>query len=267
MSENRKMLGFDRAASARIVSQARAEALCRLAEADARVAAVKASASIPEACGPDIAPAPARGAFRTFRPIEIVPGSAGTARPAGYRGPGEARFRAAIQRADIFDAMIEDARKRHAAVREEAGPFISPFTPGQVQIARDYRDLTERRAAGGMKCSSLESTGRGGGQGEFMDAYAIEGLRLKAMIARIGSGASLHVRRMRPIRRGEMARGTILDRTLVDMVCLGQCSLTQVLHAHGWKAYGKTREALRRALADCLDRMQGYRPDRPQDVG
>lgn len=267
MSEKRKMWGVDRAASARLVRVSREEALSRLAEAEAKVAAVKASAAIPDACGPDIAPAPARGAFRTFRPIEIVPGSAGTARPAGYRGPGEASFRAAIQRADIFDAMIEEARKRHAAIREEAGPFVPPFSPGQVQIARDYRDLTERHAAGGMKCSSLEATGRAGGQGEFMDAYASEGLRLKAMISRIGSGASLHVRRMRPIRRGEMARGTILDRTLVDMVCLGQCSLTQVLHAHGWKAYGKTREALRRALADCLDRMQGYRPRRPQDVG
>lgn len=267
MSENRKMLGFDRAESARIVRERRQEALNRLADAEARVATVKASAAVPEACGPDIAPAPARGAFRTFRPIEIVPGSAGTARPAGYRGPGEASFRAAILRADIFDAMIEDARQRHTAKGEDAGPFISPFTPGQVQIARDYRDLTERHAAGGMKCSSVEATGRAGGQRDFMDVYASEGLRLKAMIARVGGGASLHVRRMRPIRRGDMARGAILDRTLVDMVCLGQCSLTQVLHAHGWKAYGKTREALRMALADCLDRMQGYRPARPQDVG
>jgi hypothetical protein len=256
MSDNRKMFVFDRAAG-----------LERLARAKARFDQIKASAAIPEACGPDIAMAPARGAFATFRPIEIVPGSAGTARPAGYRGPGEVQHRAAIRCADIFDAMTEDARRLHAGRGDNAGPFVPPFTPGQVQVARDYRDLVERHAAVGMKCASIEAVTRGGGQSEFIDAYVTEGIRLAAMIARIGTGAALSVRRLRPIKRGGRARRIILDRTLVDMVCLGQLSLTQVLEAHGWVSKGDTREALRRGLRDCLDRMQGYGPARPQDVG
>lgn len=238
----------------------------RLAE-QARFDAMKAAAAVPGICGPDIPAAPARGAFRTFRPVEMVPGSNGTARPAGYRAPGEAQSRAAIVRADIFDAMREDARRRHQAKGGSAGPFVPPFTVGQEQIARDYRDLTERHAAGGMKCASLEVR-KGGGQGEFIDAYVAEGDMLKVMIARIGTGAALSVRRLRPIKRGARARGIILDRILVDMVCLGQLSLTQVLEAHGWVSKGETREALRRGLRDCLDRMQGYHsPARPQDVG
>lgn len=247
MSENRKMLGFDRAAG-----------LERLARAEARLDQVKASAAIPEACGPDIAPAPARGAFATFRPIEIVPGSAGTARPAGYRGPGEVQYRAAIRRADVFDAMIEDARKRHAAAGDEAGPFVPPFTPGQVQVARDYRDLCERRSAGGVRCAPLEA-GRGGGAGgEFIDAFVADGILLAKIVERIGTGAALPVRRLRPSLRGEATRD-VTARALVDMVCLGGMSLKRVLIRHGWTANAGRIALLRRALADALDRMQGYR--------
>lgn len=258
MSENRKMLGFDQAESARIVRERRQEALNRLAEAEAKVAAVKASAAIPEACGPDIAPAPARGAFATFRPIEIVPGSAGTARQAGYRGPGEVRHRVAIRRADVFDAMIEDARRRHATAGEDAGPFVPPFTPGQVQVARDYRDRCERRSAGGVRCAPLEA-GRGGGAGgEFIDAFVADGIRLADMIERIGEGAALPVRRLRPSLRGDATRD-ITARALVDMVCLDGMSLKRVLVRHGWTVNAGRIAILRKALAAALDRMQGYR--------
>ena len=247
MSENRKMLGFDRAAG-----------LERLARAEARLDQVKASAAIPEACGPDIAPAPARGAFATFRPIEIVPGSAGTARPAGYRGPGEVQHRAAIRRADVFDAMIEDARRRHATRGDDAGPFVPPFTPGQVQVARDYRDLVERHAAGGMKCASLDAVTRGGGQGEFIDAFIHDAIRLAKIEERIGAGVAMPVRRRRPSLRGAAARD-ITARALVDMVCLGGVSLQRVLIRHGWTGNEARRTLLRMALAAALDRMRGYR--------
>ncbi|WP_347311378.1 hypothetical protein [Defluviimonas sp. SAOS-178_SWC] len=243
-----------------------AETFARMPEA-ARLATIKASAAVPSACGPDIGPAPARGAFGVFRPVEIVPGSAGTARPAGYRGPGEVLHRSAIKRADVFDAMRNDARLRHERDTGTAAGFIPPFSPGQEQVARDYRDLTERHGSAGYKCASLEAlhTGSASG-GEFIDAYVAEGIRLKALIARIGAGAALEVRRLRPSKRGTTARGVILDRTLVDMVCLGDRSLSDVLRHHGWAAKGDTREALRRALAAALDRMRGYDLRRTQNL-
>lgn len=259
MSKKHNMLGFDRADGPSVVTVPRAQALEILARSDAAVAAVKSRAAIPEACGPDIAPAPARGAFATFRPVEIVPGSAGTARPAGYRAHGELQHRSAIRKADVFDAMIDAARKRHIAAGDDAVPFIPPFTPGQVQVARDYRDLTERHSAGGIRCASLEA-GRGGGSGgEFIDAYVADGERLRRFHAVIGNGAAMIVRRIRPSSRGTGERGIIHDRTLVDMVCLENRSLTDVLTRHGWSEKGGHRKALRAALAGVLDRMQGYR--------
>lgn len=259
MDDNRNISKSGRDAGPHTARVTRAEALGRLAMSDARVAAVKDAAAVPAACGPDIAPAPARGAFATFRPIEIVPGSAGTARPAGYRGHGEAMPRSAIRRADVFDVMIEVARRRHAGLGDEAGPFVAPFTPGQVQVARDYRDLTERHSAGGVKCASLEAgrSGRGPG-GEFSEAYVAEGLRLAAMVARIGKGVALPVRRLRPSQRTGASRD-ITDRALVDMVCLGGVSLKRVLARHGWSANAGRIALLRGALAAALDRMQGYR--------
>lgn len=242
-----------------------APTLHRIAES-ARCEAIKAGAAVPDICGPEIPASPARGAFRVFRPVEIVPGSRGTARSSGYQGPGELRPRAAIARADVFDAMRNDALRRHEAAGADPDEFIPPFTPGQEQVGRDYRDLTERHEAGGIKCASLEAIGRGGGQGEFIDAFIAEGMRLAWMINRIGTGTAMEVRRIRPSKRGGKARGVILNRTLVDMVCLGDRSLSDVLKVHGWAAKGDTREALRRALASILDSMRGYRLNMPQDM-
>lgn len=264
MTDRHKMLngvgsnGFDKVGSERLVADHNARMAAKMAAEAARIAEVVSRGAVPDVCGPDIPEAPARGAFQVFRPMTIVPGSAGTAVPAGYRAPGEGRFRAAIRRADVFDRMERDARIAH----DQAGaavPFVAPFSPAQVQVARDYRDLTERHAAGGMRCASLEA-GRGGGGsgGEFIDAYVDEGLRLAALQRRIGAGAAISVRRIRPGRRGSHARGIITDRALVDAVCLRDKSLGQVLRAHGWAVKGDLRAALRVALAQALDRMIGY---------
>lgn len=237
----------------------------RLTEADAAVAALKAASQPPVECGPEIPMAPARGEMKTFRPIELVPGSVGRARDTGHWERGEDSRRRAARIKDVFDRMEDQARAAHKARGEKGGgdkaaPFAPPLTPAQVQIARDYRDLEERHAAGGMKCASLETAGRGsGGQGgEFIDAYVAEGLRLAALHRRIGAGVAMAVRRIRPSRRGGTASGLITDRALVDKVCLGDCDLGQVLKANGWSVHGKANEALRKALAAALDRMQGY---------
>ena len=64
------------------------------------------------------------------------------------------------------------------------------------------------------------------------------------------------IRRIRPSQRG--SKSIITDKRLVDMVCLEDKDLGQVLSAHGWAVKGEANAALRRALAAALDRMQGY---------
>lgn len=212
-------------------------------EAD-RIAEVMARGAVPEACGPEIPLAPARGPMKTFRPIELVPGTVGVARDTGHWERGEDSRRRGARIMDVFDRMT--------------GP--NALTPAQIQIGRDYRDLAERHEAGGMKCASLEAAGRGsGGQGgEFIDAFVIEGRRLEALRRRIGTGVAMSVRRIRPSSRGAAAKGLITDRDLVDRVCRGDLDLGQVLKVYGWAAKGTARAALRKALAAALDRMQGY---------
>lgn len=219
-----------------------------------RIADVLAHGTVPDACGPDIPLAPARGALRTFRPIELVPGSLGTAQDTGHWARGEDTRRKGARIRDVFD-------------RVELWAGDAPLAPAQVQIARDYRDLIERHEAGGMGCASLEASrgGGGGAGGEFIDAYVAEGIRIAALRRRIGTGVAMEMRRIRPSKRGAKARGNITNRKLVDMVCLGDQPLGAVLDAHGWAVKGDTREALRRALAAALDRMMGYDCAQPQN--
>lgn len=239
----------------RLGAQERSE----LAAAEAsRMEEARARGAVPEACGPDIPVAPARGRLRTFRPKELVPGSVGTSRDTGHWERGEERRRRGAWREDVFDRIDDEARDAHRARGEDAGPYVPPLSPGQVQAGRDYRDLTERHEAGGMRCASLETAGRrqGGGGGEFIDAFVAEGRRLDALSRRIGDGVSMVIRRQRPSARG--ARVAIRDRVIVDLICLGDLDPGTVLRRHGWVVNGQTREAVRRALAAALDRMQGY---------
>lgn len=176
-----------------------ADAFRAMAESDRR-AAMLAAATPPEACGPDMPVAPARGAFATFQPLRILPGSAGTAVPDGYRGHGEARHRDALRRADVFDRMLEDARRRHDRAGDDAA-FAAPLSPGQVAMGRIYRDLVEDHDGKGVRCASLEAAPGGGGQGSFIDTFVAQGIAIERIRARIGPGAALAVRRIRP-RRG-----------------------------------------------------------------
>ncbi|WP_297340750.1 hypothetical protein [Pseudophaeobacter sp.] len=114
----------------------------RLEAEEIRLAGIKARSALPEICGDAIAEAPARGAFRVFEPQALYrDGEGGFAvKHAGYRG------RSAIQRADVFDVMAAKAARHNKP---------SPLTPGQVAIGRHYRDLVERHACAGLKCSSI----------------------------------------------------------------------------------------------------------------
>jgi hypothetical protein len=207
-------------------------------EADA-VAAVLARATPPADVGP-VPVAPARGAMRIETEREVVNGL--TKRVLGKR----------LEQADVFDLMIAQARRRHG----DAAGFVAPFTPGQVYMARHYRGLTERHAAGGVRCASLEAGREGGSGGDFMDAYLAVGRELDRLHGRIGPGQALVLRRVRPSQRG--SRVGISDRSVVDMVCLAGMTPGGVLQAHGWSVKVEYLAGVRTALCGALDRMQGY---------
>lgn len=217
-------------------------AALRLAEEAQSIATMKADATPP----PAFAAAPVAPAFGLKVPVaayEIVSG--------GTRRQVAPHFR----RADVFD-VIESNGIASAARR---GVDYQPdFTPGQVAMARLYRDMVERHGAGGLRGTDLNASGGAGGGGGFIDAHIDLGDRIKALRRAIGSAAALSVRRVRPSARGKVGARVISDRALVDALCLHGLDLNGVLRAAGWSADGHHRKALRQALAAALDRMQGY---------
>lgn len=217
-----------------------------------RMDAIRVAATPPAACGPAVTMAPARGFHLVTNPIGMVPrGLVGwEAQPIAFRG------RSVLKRGDVFDDM-------NAKARAAGRPL--PFDEGQLWIARRYRALTEGRDAGGVKCSSMGGGGGGGdGARDFMDHFIADGEALAQLVARIGIGASMVVRRVRPSARNEGVKaGLILDRVLVDMMCLYNKTPSQVLKHHKWACDGQYRKAVRQALAEVLDRMQGVGGLRP----
>ena len=212
----------------------------------ARVAAIKAAAVPLAACGPAVHAAPARGPVVITNPIGLIPTGPAEWKPEriAYRG------RSVQVIGDVFDVMNARARAAGGA---------DPFTPGQIAMARHYRALVEGRAVGGIKCQSLDGTAGGGSARDRMDHYIADGVTLQRMVARIGTGAALVVRRVRPsARAGGVKAGVILNRVVVDSVCLYEMRISQVLRSVGWAVKGEYRVALRVALAGALDRMQGY---------
>ncbi|VCU61585.1 hypothetical protein EPIB2_662 [Tritonibacter mobilis] len=221
-----------------------ANGVARLLEEAERVAMVKARGVVPSACGDSIPEAPARGAFRVFDPVALYPdGSDYAVKSAGYRG------RKAIRLADAFDKMEGQARK-------------VLFEPHQKAIGRSYGALFEKLDAAGVRCSSVEAMQQqaSSGGGEYMDALLRDRQRLDDMQDRVGYGVALSVRRIRPSARGKV--GLIKDRSLIDMVCVQDLTLSEVLKKCGWvadgqRAQGKHIKSLRLALLSALDRMAG----------
>lgn len=209
----------------------------------ARIAAVRAAGHVPSDCGPEIPEAPARGAIRVFEGVMLYPdGEDGwKAAPSGHMG------RKTMQRADAFDVMEGQARKRL-------------FTLGQKAMGRYYAALFEAHATAGMQCASLEARvdRSGGGGGEFIDAVLRDRQRLDVLRKRIGTGQAMVLRKQRPSARG--SRISITDRRLVDAVCIEGRTLSDVLRAHGWAVASKHRDLLRQALCEVLDRMMGPQP-------
>lgn len=223
----------------------------RLAEEAERMAAIKAAASIPDECGFRIAPSPARGGFVLVRNIELLP--VGTDKvEAVHRGHGG---RAAIRRADVFDAMVVAAKRRGA---------VPPLTPGQIAMGRRYHDLVELLSADGTKLSSLDASFGGGSGIDWMDRRLAVSDEVAAMRRRIGLGPAMVLRRIRPSQRnralkpGERAPLIFTRRDLADAVCLQGRSIKQVLAMFGWTDSGRNCKAAMEALAEVLDAMIGY---------
>ncbi|RNF35110.1 hypothetical protein A7A09_008915 [Paracoccus methylarcula] len=226
--------------------------IAKRAEAEAnRLQAIKNAAAIPESwdCGPDIAPAPARGGIAREENIELLPVGAEQWMRA-HRGYGG---RKAIRGADVFDAMIAAALRTKRDI---------PLQPGQIAMGRHYRDLDEWLSADGTRLSRLESSFGSGGNGNWMDRRLQLSNELSGIRRRIGTAPALQVRRIRPSQRGADQRGLFTSRDLVDMVCLQDCSIKQVLDHFGWQTNGRNSKAALEALRATLDRMIGYRDEK-----
>ena len=224
----------------------RAAGAARLHDERERLAALIARSHPAEGCGPAIPVAPARDPQRSVTPHVMMPDpkdkSGWKVEETGWRG-----FKAA-QAMDIFDTLALKAAKRNVA---------PPFTKGQVNTARLYRDLVERHDAGGMKLASLEGrvASRSGKGGDFMEAFLAEGEAIRRMQRAIGNGVAMQVRRVRPSARGGKSARNIRDRDLIDAICLHGKSFRQVLEAHGWTDSARNSSVLMSALAVVLDRL------------
>ena len=242
----------------------------QMTEAD-RVAenieAIKVASEPPWQCGDAVSGqlAPARPRIERFQPSALVDdGKGGTkVEMNGYRGRDGARV------SDVFDRMVNQAIRAHAAKGKKAGPFVPPFSWGQVQMARDYAALTERCSASGVKCSSLESLRQSGSSGGDREAAIFADFaRLRSLHRRIGDGLAKKLRRYRPSdsSAGPDPRRAITTRRLVDQICLAGLTPKEILQADGWSGNANQISDLRSDLCMALDRMQGYRPDRAQNM-
>lgn len=237
--------------------RSRSDVQARLSEERARLAEVRAAGAVPESCGPEIPAAPARGPGVAFQPRRSV------MTPSGPRGRRDGwQGRDALRVSDAFDRMHDQAKRAHARKGKDAAPFVPPFTPGQEQVGRSYAALSERVAACGVKCSSIERGSDGGAGLTVSEAVQRDLKRLAALHRRIGDGLAKDV--VRPSQGG--ARMAIRVRALVDGVCLGDQSVGEVAARFGWGNDARLVERLRVALAAALDRMQGYDRSRPQNM-
>jgi hypothetical protein len=147
-----------------------------------------------------------------------------------------------VRAADAFDIM--------ALQHKRAGGEGMLMPVHQVEAGRAYAALAERVASEGLRCSSPEARGNGGGQHvDWIEGVIARSARLARIQAAIGDGY------IAGSTTGRGKRRAIAVRTVVDAVCIEGRTLGQVLTAHGWSPKGETRALVRQALADALDRM------------
>jgi hypothetical protein len=238
----------------RHVPAARREQVFQALPETTRLGIVRAAGAVPDACGDAMPLAPARGPLRVFDMLAAYPdGKTGTIlKPAGFAG------RKTAQRMDVFGRMDAQSRRRGGE------PVL---TASQIGMGRIYATMVQDRAASGVRCSSMEAMSGGGGTREGYTDHRLNMARqIDTLQARIGAGCAMAIRRVRPSARGDgvQARRNILDRVLVDAICLDDRDISDVLHSYGWAIKGDTVRAATLALAGALDRMIG--PARVQRI-
>ncbi len=214
---------------------------------DDRLCIIRAAGQVPESCGPALAEAPARGPLRVFDILASVEDSQGNTvlRPAGFLG------RKTAQRLDAFGVMAAQAGRKGGA----------GLTASQIGMGRIYAALVQDHDSvpvRGISVEAMSGGGRGTAEG-FTDHRLDQARRIDRLRQRIGTGCAIAVRRIRPSARGTDAapRRNISDRELVDLVCLHDMTISDVLRHHGWSVKGETVRAATQALAAALDRMIG----------
>jgi hypothetical protein len=81
----------------------------------------------------------------------------------------------------------------------------------------------------------------------------------EALERKIGRGVALSMRKVRPSKRGDgRVCKMISDLDAVRAVCLLGLSMSEVLRKYDWTVSSRNSAALRVALREALDRMQGY---------
>jgi hypothetical protein len=213
----------------------------------AELSRLRAAATPPEVCGPEVPAAPGRGAFRVVMPERLVSAATGRRAPDGYLG------RAVVVVADVWDAMDRDARARYATTGKPWEAFVPPFLPHQVAAARTYRAVAERLAAGGLRCASMEARGDHTGvpgRGGASEALLADARWMRRARVAVGDGFALRRRGGGP---GCGRPITLIE--LVDRVAIGGLTPSAVLRKAGWAHNGRWRRVLRQALADALDRI------------
>lgn len=212
----------------------------------ARIAIVQSAGVVPVVCGTEAPVAPARGPARTVDFMASYPkGETSEVKPAGYAG------RKTVVMLDSIEVMRLQVRRR-------GGTFA--LSDEQLGMARLYHTLVQTLEAGAVRCVNLEGqTGGGGSREGFTDHRLDLHRRVDGLRARIGNGVAMEVRRIRPsARAGDgMKRANIPNRALVDLVCLYDLTISEVLGRYGWSVKGDTVKAAMRALAAALDRMLG----------
>ena len=237
----------------------------RRLEAEAqRLAEIKAAAqppaetvrgSDPDAPGPHMCPA--RGPVETFQPRRAVRTEAGNTRDVrdGHMG------RDALRVADVFSRMEDQARRSHAKSAAKGTPFVPPFTVEQVSTGRYYAALMEWADSAGIKCASLDSIGGGSGANGQREAAIVDDLAaLRSMQRRLAQRRVID--KCRP-SKGGMAKLLTL-RVLVDAVCVGQKTLSEVARDHGVPKNGRVIKMLQTAMGSALDDMYAFSCATPQ---
>lgn len=202
---------------------------------------IKRRASVPDICGPEIIAAPARGPMRVMDSQSTQWGENGevTRVSHGYQGRKLAKV------CDVFDMMQARAKREL-------------FTPAQIEIGRRFAGLVERHAKGAIKCSSFEANVGGSGGGDFMDTFVSEGREIDQMRhAARWDHTGQEVIAIKVVSRGK-AR-LIMSGDLVERVCLGQRSMSQVLRDYAMSNSGRNIERTTQALSDALDRMNSIK--------